>query len=352
MNRPNDADAEASMNPELSSMLEARPDARELRAVYRAVPATRAPLSVAQHEAAWQRLRTRLHDPARAPYVDDVRAPLELVRDEGAVGRVPDARRAEVMAAAPSGVRSPASSRGWWGRWTAAAAFAGMLVGGGTWATGSVTHRVPAGGAPRAVTLAEGSTVWMAAGSELSVPRRVGWPAALATSTREVRLTGEAFFVVQRDGRPFTVHTADAQVQVLGTQFAVRREAAGGVTRVDVSEGRVAVVSDAQRVELGAGEGVTVGARTWLRRSVTPTRVATWRTGGLAAFDEPLGDVLVELGRRYGVRIEHDANVDVAATVSLVYASAPSVDVVLGDLCTAEGLVFERTSRGYRITRP
>ncbi|MFN7529710.1 MAG: FecR family protein [Gemmatimonas sp.] len=352
MSRPHDAGAEAPMNPELSSMLEARPDARELHAVYRAVPVTRAPLSAAQHEAAWKRLQNRLQDPARAPYVDDARAPLELVRDDRADGRVPEARHPEDTSVPPTGVRPTASPRGRWGRWAAAAAVVGMLVGGGGWATGSVTHQVPAGGAPRAVTLAEGSTVWMAAGSELSVPRRLGWPAVLATSTRDVRLTGEAFFIVQRDGRRFTVHTADAQVQVLGTQFAVRREAAGGVTRVDVSEGRVAVVAGAQRAELGAGEGVTVGARTWLRRSVTPTRVATWRTGGLAAFDEPLGDVLVELGRRYGVRIEHDANVDVATTVSLVYASAPSVDVVLGDLCTAEGLVFERTSRGYRITRP
>ncbi|MFN5200445.1 MAG: hypothetical protein ACK5HM_01440, partial [Gemmatimonas sp.] len=83
------------MNPELSSMLEARPDARELHAVYRAVPVTRAPLSAAQHEAAWKRLQNRLQDPARAPYVDDARAPLELVRDDRADGRVPEARHPE-----------------------------------------------------------------------------------------------------------------------------------------------------------------------------------------------------------------------------------------------------------------
>ena len=46
MSRPNDARSESPMNPELSSMLEARPDAHELHAVYRAVPATQAPLSV------------------------------------------------------------------------------------------------------------------------------------------------------------------------------------------------------------------------------------------------------------------------------------------------------------------
>jgi hypothetical protein len=42
--------------------------------------------------------------------------------------------------------------------------------------------------------------------------------------------------------------------------------------------------------------------------------------------------------------------VDAQATVSLFYPVAPRVDVVLSDLCTAQGLTYERTSRGFRVT--
>jgi hypothetical protein len=37
--------------------------------------------------------------------------------------------------------------------------------------------------------------------------------------------------------------------------------------------------------------------------------------------------------------------------VSLFYPSMPAITVVLADLCTAQGLRFERTSRGYHLTR-
>jgi ferric-dicitrate binding protein FerR (iron transport regulator) len=56
-------------------------------------------------------------------------------------------------------------------------------------------------------------------------------------SERHVKLEGEALFKVQKDGRPFVIHTADAQIKVLGTEFTVSGKKSG--TRVSVLEGRV-----------------------------------------------------------------------------------------------------------------
>lgn len=328
----------------------------ELQAVLDAVPVTDVSVTETQQNAAWERLRTRLHDPARVPYTDDVKAPIELVRDDSPVSRSVSGS-VSVSVPAPEPVRAPAApGRARWFMGPVAAAAALLLTVGASaavWATGTQAYQVSRGVAPQQVTLADGSTAWVAPGSAVHVSRRLGWPAPLAPASRSVRLDGEAFFDVRRDGRPFEVRASEVQVQVLGTRFAVRGASpTGGSALVEVNEGRVAVEAGGNRVVLGAGEGITWRTGALQRRTFDATRVATWRSGGLAALDEPLDDVLDELARRFDVEITVDRDVNTDAIVSLFYPAVPAADVVLGDLCTAQSLVFQRTSRGFHIGRP
>lgn len=353
-----DSGAPRAIDASLEAALESRLDGAALRRVYDAVPTTDAAPSSAQREAAWHKLRGRLHDPRRVPFTDDVRAPVELVRETSAseaVGhRGAATERDTAPAALPVATRAASSgvSRSAW-RWLAAAASIVVVAGAGlVWATTPVVYDIDSGASPQARTLADGSTVWLAPGTRLTVSRRDGWPAPFAPSLRQVHLTGEAYFEVARDGRPFVVRAPDVDVRVLGTRFTVRSGAGRAHSRVAVSEGRVAVEAGGRREELGAGEALAVGGDGVRRLAVAPAQVGAWRTGGLAALDEPLGDVLDELSRRYGVEITVEQRVNVSPTVSLFYATAPAVDVVLGDLCTAQGLGFERTSRGYRVVQP
>jgi ferric-dicitrate binding protein FerR (iron transport regulator) len=65
--------------------------------------------------------------------------------------------------------------------------------------------------------LPDGSQVWLNAGSQLHYDKSFG------NNTREVYLTGEAFFdVVKNTDRPFIIHTISMKLRVLGTQFNVR----------------------------------------------------------------------------------------------------------------------------------
>jgi ferric-dicitrate binding protein FerR (iron transport regulator) len=127
-----------------------------------------------------------------------------------------------------------------------------------------------------------------------------------------------------------------------------------------VQEGRVAVAATspdgtlAAAVELSAGQrAATMAGRAQLLpiRSVSADQVGAWRTGGFSALDESLDAVLSELARRSALEITHAPDVDGTATVSLFYPEMPSVDTVLNDLCTAQGLTLTRTSRGFHITR-
>ncbi|HYW32954.1 MAG TPA: FecR domain-containing protein [Gemmatimonas sp.] len=342
-------DLGSAMAPDFEAELSSRDDAPELIALWCALgdASLAVPRDVTDEAraAAWSRLSATIHDPQRAPFTTDVPAPLVLV--DGATAP----RRA---------VR----------RWLVAASIAVAAVGGALGVRAvPVTYQAATTvtGAPvTAVHLVDGSDVWLAPGSSMAVPRALGWPRWLRASARDVRLTGTAFFSVARDGRAFMVHTGDAHVQVLGTRFEVRGATGAAGTQVSVEEGRVAVSAisagatrpGVPATVLRAGQRATVQTAavagvhvTTGTAGVPASRLAAWRTGGLAALDEPLDGVLGELARRFDVEITHSSNIDGRATVSLFYPVAPTIDTVLSDLCTAQGLTLQRTSRGFRITR-
>jgi len=366
-------DPNPSRPPELDAALASRPDRDALAQLWDVLPRATRLLdepSADARGAAWDRLRATIDDPARVPYAEDVAAPLMIVDDE--------ADEPNEHATSDRTLTAPAEPSVTWSiptrttpRWLVAAGIAGLLVAGGAGVravpvTFDAARSADAGVAAPvlAVRLADGSNIWLEPGSRLTVARALGWPGLLRASSRDVRLSGRGFFAVQRDGRPFVVHTTDAHVTVLGTRFDVRSGVgatnASRGTQVTVEEGRVAVAAASATgttgaaVELRAGQRIMVSGAALTAsavRTVTAERVGTWRTGGLAALDESLDAVLRELATRYAVEITHASDINGAATVSLFYPQAPSVETILGDLCTAQGLTFHRTSRGYQITR-
>lgn len=236
-----------------------------------------------------------------------------------------------------------------------AASFALLIGGFVTWQLVPSTHRVAPGAAPRAVTLPDGSTITLAAGSRVSMPRGFRTFIGTAAAERRVRVEGDAFFSVATDGRAFVVETSDAEVRVLGTRFEVSAAHASQPTRVVVEEGRVAVASrpasSATAVELTAGQAAAIGRDGKPLRAADrdPARVAVWRSGGLAIEDEPLDAVFDDLARRYGVRLSVDQLGEPDQGVTLFYPEAPTIERVLSDLATARGLRWERASRGYLV---
>lgn len=89
---------------------------------------------------------------------------------------------------------------------------------------------------PINIVLPDGSRVSLAVGSHLVYPKRF-------ESTRDVKLTGEAFFEVKRQpDHPFLVHTTSITVRVLGTSFSVRAFANDAQAKVVVKTGSVAVM--------------------------------------------------------------------------------------------------------------
>lgn len=76
------------------------------------------------------------------------------------------------------------------------------------------TIYVPKGGEYE-LSLADGSKVF------LNSETRLEFPSFFSGETREVKLTGEAYFEVRKDTKPFIVQTEELRIKVLGTSFNV-----------------------------------------------------------------------------------------------------------------------------------
>ncbi len=157
---------------------------------------------------------------------------------------------------------------------------------------------VTAPGQTRQLTLADGSRVWLNAGSRLEV--------RLGRGARRVQMAeGEAVFDVTHDpARPFLIDTGDREVRVVGTQFNVRQR--GAAFALSVRRGLVEVrpsgAPGATPTRVPAGwrlihrHGAPAG-----ELSVTsPDDAFAWTRGQLVYAAAPLGEVAADLGRSLG----------------------------------------------------
>ncbi|MDP1618665.1 FecR domain-containing protein [Phenylobacterium sp.] len=146
-------------------------------------------------------------------------------------------------------------------------------------------------GEMRRLQLADGST------AHLSGAARVHIRQGLLGRT-VVLDQGEAFFDVNKDGRPFEVQTDEARVQVLGTAFNVDRLASG---RVELSVYRGAVSFRARggpSEELGRGERASVDNGLLLVATpFDPLDGPDWMGGWFDASDASLAELVEKLDR-------------------------------------------------------
>lgn len=144
--------------------------------------------------------------------------------------------------------------------------------------------------------LRDGSAITLSPGSELRLqPHRDG---------RSVQMKGQVLFSVAKNpGRPFSVRTEDAFVQVLGTVFVVQTQPEG--TRADVLEGRVrfAASSEEEGLVLRKGESALIRDGQPQRSLQTPNPAA-WAVGKFVYDETPLESVLEELSAFFGVRLQ------------------------------------------------
>ncbi|MTB51684.1 FecR family protein [Lewinella sp. W8] len=178
----------------------------------------------------------------------------------------------------------------------AAAALVGVLLSVWFLFPGSSNQFVSAPGSTEVIRLPEGSTVRLNADSELRFDQPEG--------QRQVALTGEAFFEVEKAAEPFSVNTSLGTVTVLGTAFNVYTR--DGFMEVGCTEGRVSVSFAGVRDTFLLTPGKSVAyadGQTPVTADTLAREITDWLDGSSRFSRRPLAEVLAELTRQYDLEL-------------------------------------------------
>jgi len=154
------------------------------------------------------------------------------------------------------------------------------------------------------IMLSDGTKIWLNAGSNLR------YPAKFKGDTREVYLTGEAFFDVAKDKKhPFIIHTDKMDTKVLGTSFNVQAYPDQTTQEVSVLTGRVNVKSTVteENVYVTPGQKVVFKSQSNKLKAFTDipvNSISLWRKNIIVFEDAPLPEVIATINRNYNVTIE------------------------------------------------
>lgn len=159
-------------------------------------------------------------------------------------------------------------------------------------------------GSKTKLTLPDGSTVWLNAGSKMIYSQGFG------VSDRRLAFQGEGYFEVEKnDEMPFLVQTHDVNVTVVGTKFNFRNYPEDEEAVVELLEGKVALENQLKEESvryLPPNEKMVLHKATG-EMDITSAKVkeATLWTENILLFDEDLlPDIVRKLERSYHVRIE------------------------------------------------
>jgi len=158
------------------------------------------------------------------------------------------------------------------------------------------------------ITLRDGSIVRLNHDSELVVAKN------FLDGTREVTLTGEAYFEIKHDAaQPFTIHANQSSVEVLGTAFNVRSYENSDNVQVAVLDGKVSfakktVDKNELSVVLTKGEYGYLDLNHHVIEvdNIAVENYLSWKSGRLEFEDLTLTQVCTQLYRLYNIECGYE----------------------------------------------
>ena len=164
---------------------------------------------------------------------------------------------------------------------------------------------VPKGSKVAGITLADGTKLWLNAGSS------VKYPVAFSGNERKVEITGEAYFEVAHNAAiPFKVQKDSMQVTVLGTHFNVNAYEDETDIKVTLLEGAVKINKGKAVGLLKPGQQASIGRGIKTFNEVDTDEAVAWINGKFQ-FGEAadITSVMKQISRWYNVDIEYKGTV-------------------------------------------
>jgi len=195
----------------------------------------------------------------------------------------------------------------------------------------------------RYITLPDGSSVVLHAGSKLE------YPVSFTGDTREVRLSGEAYFdVAHNSAKPFIIYTGKVKTTVLGTAFNIKsdeKRVTVSVTRgkVKVEDGSkiLAVLTPDQQVQYNVPEAISE------QHTVNASSIVTHWTKENMVFNgisfEEIADIL---SKRYNVPVQFKNESLKRCKIRASFSGTEALEQVAGVLSAIRNGSFEQLADG------
>ncbi len=169
--------------------------------------------------------------------------------------------------------------------------------------------------------LADGSHVWLNAGSSIT------YPVAFTGNERNVALKGEGYFEVAKDpAKKFIVTANGTSTEVLGTRFNVNAYEDEADVKVTLLEGSVrlhlAEGSNTPATTLKPGQQAAIHHSSFIiHHSIDTEQVMSWKNGYFSFTDSDLPAIMRQMSCWYGVDVKFETvitdryTIDVPRTV-------------------------------------
>jgi len=160
-----------------------------------------------------------------------------------------------------------------------------------------VTHK----GQKKLIVLADGSRVWVNQHSELKYPKQFDG------NTREVYLSGEAYFDVAHNAKKtFIIHNGNFSTTVLGTAFNIREDKDKHTIEVTVTRGKVSVANAGTALAFVTPNqqiSFNIPKQQMTKIRVDADQASLWKQTDLHFEEVTFGEAIAQLSMHFGVNI-------------------------------------------------
>lgn len=198
------------------------------------------------------------------------------------------------------------------------------------------------------VELSDGTKVYLNANSTLE------YPTLFSGSTREIKLTGEAYFDVTKDDKkPFIVKTSHTKIQVYGTKFNVNSYNEKCVMTALLS-GSVGVQAEGKKeIKIVPGQQLTMNTENGesFLTHVNVNKYEAWMNGYFRCDNEAIELILNDIARWYGVEFFFESSAFRQIKISASINRNCSIDEVVELLSITSEVQIVKKGGIYHIVK-
>ncbi|MGV8092969.1 MAG: FecR family protein [Mangrovibacterium sp.] len=198
-----------------------------------------------------------------------------------------------------------------------------------------------------AIILPDSTKVWLNSRTQFC------YDADYGQTNRNVYLSGEGFFEVRHNDKPFIVNVNDFEIRVYGTKFNVSAYPDDQSVLTCLESGKISIRKEGKKeMVIEAGQLVNYERKTltFKTRMVNPEEYSAWRSNKMYLYDESLRNLCKKLERKFGIEISFiPAHLGDEVHYSGIF-SDEDISEILEAISIASGIKYSKSGNHYIIT--